>query len=109
MAGKYRNKKQEVDGRIFDSQKEAQRYRELRLLEQGGMITNLRCQPSYELQPPFDYQGRKIRAITYRADYEYAENGKTIVEDVKGFKTKDFILKAKMFQYRYRDIELRLT
>lgn len=109
MAGKYGNKRTEIDGIKFDSGKEAQRYRELRMLEQGGVICELRLQPSYELQPAFDYGNKRIRAIKYIADFEYCEGGKKIAEDVKGFKTKDFLLKAKMFQYRYQDIELRLT
>lgn len=108
-APKYRAKRTMLDGIAFDSGKEAKRYRELCLLAAGGSIAALVLQPCYELQPSFKRNGKTIRAITYRADFQYIENGRTIAEDVKGFKTKDFLLKAKMFQYRYPEIELRLT
>ena len=48
---KYRNIKTEVDGIKFDSKREAQRYQELKLLEKGGVISNLELQPKFELLP----------------------------------------------------------
>ena len=48
---KYRNKKVEVDGILFDSKKEANRYMELKLLEKAGEITDLKRQVRYELIP----------------------------------------------------------
>ena len=68
---KYRNKKTQVDGIWFDSKKEAERYLELKALEQKGEIRKLKLQPVYELQPSFEHKGKKYRAITYRADFEY--------------------------------------
>jgi hypothetical protein len=109
MASKYGNKKTWVDNILFDSAREAARYRELRMCFGAGVIGDLELQPEYELQPAFEYQGKRIRAIVYRGDFRYVENGRVVVEDVKGFKTKDFLLKAKMFQYRYADVELRLV
>ena len=36
------------------------------------------------------------RATYYVADFVYEENGKKVVEDTKGVKTKDYILKRKL-------------
>ena len=92
-ASKYRNKKTEVDGIVFDSKKEASRYLDFRLLEQLGEIENLELQPKYE----FALNGQKI--CTYRADFRYKEkNGTLIDEDVKGFKTSMYNLKARMMK-----------
>lgn len=107
---KYKNEKVVIDGITFDSKSEAKYYeRTIKPRLNAGEITELRLQPEYELQPKFrDNSGKAIRAITYRADFAYIENGKHVAEDVKGFRTKDFALKEKMFRYRYPDIELRL-
>jgi len=96
---KYKNKKTTLDGIRFDSRKEANRYAELKLLERGGVITNLQTQPCFELQPKFEKNGEKYRAIKYCADFSYMENGKPVVEDVKGKETDVFKLKHKMFEY----------
>ena len=42
--------------------------------------------------------GRTFRKIEYIADFQYIENGKTIVEDVKGIQTDVFKLKHKIFE-----------
>lgn len=69
---------------IFDSAKEAQRYRELKLLERAKKISNLELQPRFLLQESFRKNGKTYRKIEYVADFKYIEKGKTIVEDVKG-------------------------
>ena len=106
---KYKNKKVIIDGIKFDSQKEGARYKELRLLERAGKIKDLVLQPRFILQPSYKKTEKTIRAITYKADFAYYENNKYIVEDVKGFITKEFRLKEKMFNYIYKDIELRIV
>ena len=100
---KYHSKKTTIYGITFDSKKEADRYCELRLLEMAGKIKDLNRQVQFVLQPSFKKNGKTIRAITYVADFEYydLEKGKYIVEDVKGYKTKEYLLKKKMFEYRY--------
>lgn len=112
MAGdnKFHARRTERDGHTFDSQAEADRYDELRLLQQAGEIIGLELQPSFVLQPSFKYGKRTVRAITYRADFRYIEaaTGKIIVEDVKGVETEAFRIKAKMLLYVHK-IELRLT
>lgn len=100
---KYGAKQTEVDGHIFPSKAEAKRYIELKLLERAGQISNLRLQPKYEILPKF----KSNQAIHYIGDFEYIENGKKVVEDVKGVKTAVYRLKKKMFEYKYPDIELR--
>jgi hypothetical protein len=51
MMSKYRNKKVLVDGVAFDSKKEAKRYRELKLMEDAGMISRLERQVKFDLLP----------------------------------------------------------
>lgn len=107
---KYGNTKIELAGITFDSKREAKRYQELVLMLGAGVISDLRLQPVYELQPAFrDASGKHQRAITYRADFAYVENGKQIAEDVKGMVLEVFKVKAKLFKYKYPDIELRVT
>lgn len=94
---KYRNKKVEIDGMTFDSKKEARRYQELLLLERAGAIQDLQTQVKYVLIPSQRIKGRVVeRECAYKADFVYTENGKTVVEDTKGFKTKDYIIKRKL-------------
>ena len=99
--GKYNNKKIAVDGIIFDSKKEAARYSELKILLKAGLIFDLELQPVYEIQPSYKRQGKTVRAIKYLADFRYQENGKTVVEDVKGFKTDMYKLKKKLVEYKF--------
>lgn len=105
MASKYKAKKIIVDGSKFDSKKEACRYKELKLLERAGRIRDLKLQPVYLLQDKFRYHDKAQRKITYIADFSYidCETGENIVEDVKGFKTDVYMLKKKLFLYKYGD------
>jgi hypothetical protein len=94
---KYHNKKITRDGITFDSLKEYRRYCELRLLEKAGAITDLKRQVKYELIPSQRVGGKVVeRACIYVADFVYKQNGETVVEDTKGFKTKDYIIKRKL-------------
>ncbi len=108
---KYGNRKTEVDGRMFDSAKEAARYLELRLLERGGTISGLRCQPRYVLQEAFRHEGKTIRAIEIVPDFDYCEDGRTIVEDVKSPATRTpvFEIKRKLFLKRFVDHVFRIV
>lgn len=101
---KYNNRKTEIDGITFDSAKEAARYCELKLLQNTGLIFNLELQPFFELQPAFRTpDGKKERAITYRADFLYwdVERRCYIVEDVKGARTEVYKIKRKMMLHKY--------
>jgi len=107
---KYGNNKTVVDNQSFDSQKEAYRYLELKQKQKDGLISGLKRQPVFELQEKFiDNQGKKVRAIEYVGDFQYIEGNATIVEDVKGFATKDFKLKEKMFRFKFREYIFRKT
>ena len=108
MQSKYKNKKTQIDMYIFDSTKEAKRYRELKLLEMAGEISNLELQPRFLLQESFKKNGKTYRKIEYVADFKYIEKGKTKVEDVKGLQTDVFKIKHKLFEKKYPDLELRI-
>lgn len=99
---KYRARKTEVDGIIFDSKLEAKRYYELKLLQKSGEISDLQRQVKYELLPSQRRNTKVVeRPVTYVADFVYTLNssGETIVEDTKGVKTKDYIIKRKLMLY----------
>ena len=109
---KYKSHKTNANGVIFDSKKEYNRYIELTLLSRSGAIKGLKRQVKFELIPA-QYEpdiinsrgkvkkGKLIeRAVSYIADFVYTdENGKTVVEDTKGFRTKDYIIKRKLLLY----------
>lgn len=108
---KYNNRKVEYDGYKFDSIKEMNRYKQLRLLERAGLIKDLKFHTRFELQPSFKVNNKTIRKIEYESDFDYiTKNNVHIVEDVKSTATandKTYILKKKMLQYKYRDIEFK--
>ena len=111
---KYKAHKTNANGVIFDSKKEYDRYIELTLLSRSGAIKGLKRQVKFELIPA-QYEpdiisprgkvkkGKLIeRAVSYIADFVYTdENGKTVVEDTKGFRTKDYIIKRKLLLYMH--------
>ena len=102
VMSKYHNRKITVNGETFDSIKEYQRFRELQLLERAGEISDLRRQVPHLLIPA-QYDGKKCveRECNYIADFEYLENGKKVVEDTKGYKTPEYIIKRKLMLLCY--------
>lgn len=99
---KYRNVPTEFDGIKFASKAEMARYGELRLLEISGKISHLECQPLFVL----------TAGVKYYADFRYMEDGRVIVEDVKGGKgtqTRVFLNKWKQVKVLYPDVEFRLV
>jgi hypothetical protein len=91
-----------VDGIEFDSKREAQRYQQLKLMVRAGVICKLDRQVKYELVPAQYIDGKCVeRAVTYTSDFEYDENGKHIVDDVKGMRTDVYKIKRKLMLYRY--------
>ena len=99
MTSKYHARKVTVNGITFDSKKEARRWSELKLMESAGIITDLRRQVTFQLLPSQKGDGRTERPANYVADFVYQENGKTVVEDTKGMKTRDYILKRKILLF----------
>lgn len=108
----YNIKTKASDGSVFDSSKEARRYSQLLLLLKAGEITDLQRQVEYELIPNqyetyerYSKSGKRLkdgkrlieRKVVYVADFVYKDkSGAVIVEDTKGVRTKDYILKRKM-------------
>ena len=109
----YNVKTRALDGTVFDSYKEARKWDELLLLQRAGEISDLQRQVRYELIPAqyqtyerYSKRGERLkdgvrlleRKVEYVADFVYtiAETGENIVEDTKGVKTKDYILKRKL-------------
>lgn len=116
---KYHAKKVVVDGKEFDSQKEATRWKELCLLQRAGVISDLQRQVSFELIPA-QYEeietttksGKKKtekklveRKTTYIADFVFNKDGKIVVEDTKGYKNGTsyavFTIKRKLMYLKY--------
>lgn len=100
---KYRNKKVIVDNIKFDSIKESRRYIQLKLLEQASEISELQLQVPFEVIP----KQKDERKCVYKVDFVYKENGKLIAEDVKGKRTKEYIIKRKLFKLKYPEYEFK--
>lgn len=99
---KYHAVRTTVDSITFASKAEARRYVELKMLEEAGEIQSLQLQPKF----PLEVNGHKI--CTYIADFQYGQNGKVIVEDVKGVLTPVFRLKRKLLKALW-GIDIRIT
>ena len=99
---KYKAIKTTVDGIKFDSKKEAARYSNLKILEKAGHILDL------SLQPRFDLIINGVKCGFYKADFKYIEDGKEIIEDVKGMKTPVYNLKKRLIKAIY-NIDIRET
>lgn len=99
---KYGNSKTEVDGEIFDSAKEADRYKDLVLLRKAGVIGLLRRQVEYELNPGGTH------SLKYLADFVYVIRitGVTVVEDVKGYRTREYLRKKRLMK-KVHNIEIQ--
>jgi hypothetical protein len=115
---KYGNRKVAVDGEVFDSRREALRYQDLKFLESCGAIKDLRRQVVYELIPVQREKSTKVykkgrkkgqpiegkiieKAVKYIADFVYIDcaTGKVVVEDAKGLRTKEYIIKRKLMLF----------
>lgn len=103
---KYRAKPTVVDGIRFASKKEAKRYEILVLLARAGEIADLELQPRYPLRV------NGFLVTTYVADFRYRErrDGQwvKVVEDVKGFRTREYNIKRKLMR-AIHDIRIRET
>lgn len=110
---KYRNKKIIVDGEVFDSNREYRRWCELKLLEKAGKISGLERQVKFVLIPAqHEFTGQYYkrgkhkgepkpgklleREVSYIADFVYFADVEQVVEDCKGIRTKEYILKRKL-------------
>ena len=114
ISKKYGNKKIIADGEVFDSKKEYRRWNELIMLVKAREITGLQRQVKYVLIPAQREpdltgprggirRGKLIeREVAYIADFVYTDkDGNTVVEDCKGMRTKDYIIKRKLLLKEY--------
>lgn len=105
---KYKNIKCKVGTEVFDSRREADRYLELCYLQKAGIITDLARQVKFVLIPAQREKttgtkcGRVIeREVAYIADFVYIRDGQTVVEDAKGVRTRDYVIKRKLMLYMH--------
>jgi hypothetical protein len=99
---KHSNQITRVGELKFRSKREALRYKDLRLLEQGGVIRSLTLQPRFPL-----HIGDEL-ITTYVADFRYLEAGKVVVEDCKGHRTREYLIKRRLMK-ALLGIEVRET
>jgi Protein of unknown function (DUF1064) len=99
---KYNAKKTIVNGIPLASEAEAAAYKQLKISQQQGLISDLQLQPRFLLQGSFrDSEGVTHRPIYYVADFSFKRDGHTVVVDVKGMETDTWKLKKKMFLYHH--------
>jgi hypothetical protein len=97
VAKKQKPKYNNIKTGGFDSRREYRRHWELQLLQRAGKIADLKTQVPYELIPKQDGE----RAVGYVADFTYIESGVLVVEDSKGFRTPDYVIKRKLMLWRH--------
>jgi predicted DNA binding CopG/RHH family protein len=90
VRSKYGNRKVVVDGIRFDSQREADRWQELKLMQAAGEISELERQVRF----PLRVKGQEI--CCYIADATYRKDGKLVVDESKGVRTREYIIKRKL-------------
>jgi hypothetical protein len=98
-SGKKKNKYHAEKCCGYDSQKEYNRAQQLKLWLKAGVISDLREQVVFLLIPSqINSEGVTEKAVRYVADFVYIDNdtGRMVVEDTKGFRTPDYIIKRKL-------------
>ena len=88
----------------FASKREANRAGDLELQQKLGLISDLEYQVKFELVPKQDGE----RAVTYTADFRYKENGEVVVDDSKGMKTQQYVIRRKLMLWVHK-IKVRET
>nr|DAQ51931.1 MAG TPA: Endonuclease [Caudoviricetes sp.] len=102
---KYNARKTVMCGHVFDSKREAEIYLDLLSRKQHGEIIRIGLQPSYTLLAGFkDNTGKNQKPITYTADFfvTYADGRNEVIE-VKGVRTRDYMLRKKLFLHKMRE------
>lgn len=112
-ASKYGAQKKQYNGMTFDSARELRRWQELELMQRGGMIADLQRQVKFVLIPAQRepdtigkrggvHKGKLIeKEVAYYADFVYTENGAQVVEDAKGMRTPEYVIKRKLMLYMH--------
>lgn len=104
VSGSKRNKYGAKKTGSNASKKEHDRAGQLKLWQRAGLISELREQVSFTVIPSQrDADGKLIEHCTrYVADFVYKDNeGNTVVEDTKGFRTPEYIMKRKLMLKEY--------
>lgn len=107
MANKYGAKKVEIDGHVFPSKRESAYYLVYKDMLERGEIVNLELQPRFTIIPAYtNHAGKKVRPCHYTADFLlHFPDGTQKVVEVKGFHTRDYMLRRKLFEWQYREYE----
>lgn len=109
MANKYGAKKVEIDGHVFPSKREAEYYLTYKDMLARGEIVNLELQPRFTLIPAYtNHAGKKVRPCHYTADFLLTyPGGRQVVVEVKGYRTRDYMLRRKLFEWKYSKYEFQ--
>jgi len=95
--GKFHNTKVVADGITWDSKHEFQRWKELQMLQKGGVIQDLQRQVTFILAPPVKLHGKTKPALRYVADFVYYRAGERVVEDFKSpITAREDLFRAKL-------------
>jgi len=111
VRNKFNNKKTIYNGIKYDSKREAEKAMELDMLKNGGEVLDWTPHPRYLLIPRYlNKDGKVVRPCYYIPDFwvKYKSGAEAVI-DIKGFETPEFKLKAKMFNYRYREKNLEFV
>jgi hypothetical protein len=106
---KYKNTRTKVGNFTFDSEAEANYYSELLMRERSKdpheKVVEIIRQPKFILQENYKYRGEKVRELRYIADFavKYAD-GREEVIDVKGHRTKEYLIKKKLLLFKFNHI-----
>lgn len=96
-----------LDGILFPSVSEKNRYAVLKQNERAGIITGLELHPKFEIIPAFEHNGKKYRRTVYTADFRYFLDGQEVIEEVKGSKkidSRDFVIRKKLFLLQHPEL-----
>lgn len=100
---KYSAKRTKLDGHTFDSKREANRYAVLKQMQSNGFISDLELQPAFPLEMDGVCRVKTETGKTMRVtfDFAYTQNGKRVVEDAKGYKTRDYLVRKAVAEAFY--------
>lgn len=107
MGNKYGAKRRDIDGHEFASLKEADYYLIYKDMLKHGELVNLELQPKFILIPAFKGKdGKTEKSVHYTADFKLTyPDGHVVVVEVKGYKTRDYVIRRKLFKWKYKDVE----
>ena len=114
MGKKYGNHEVTYRGLQFDSELERDRWIFLTSAQEAGKISGLRRQVRFELLPrQLGHKTKTTRSgktrqvltvlefgVDYIADFLYYKEGELVIEDTKGHKTRDYVIKRKLMRYQ---------